>query len=82
MITLQRLLVDNGTFSLSPKNALDGYKIALADNTSTNFPGITGISQFFSGTDASNIDVNSTFIKDPSLVQGWYCTCKWKQSSC
>ena len=61
---------DNGTFSLSPKNALDGYKIALVDH-GTNFPGITGISQFFSGTNASNIAVNSDFKRDPSLVQGY-----------
>lgn len=61
---------DNGTFSLSPKNALDGYKIALVDH-GTNFPGVTGISQFFSGTNASNIAVNSDFKRDPSLVQGY-----------
>ncbi len=61
---------DNGAFSLSPKNALNGYKIALVDN-GTNFPGITGISLFLSGTDAANIEVNSAFKKDPSLVQGY-----------
>lgn len=61
---------DNGTFSLSPKNALDGYKIAFVDH-GTNFPGVTGISQFFSGTNASNIAVNSDFKRDPSLVQGY-----------
>ncbi len=61
---------DNGVFSLSPKNALAGYKIAFVDH-GTNFPGATGISQFFSGTNASNIEVKSDFKKDPSLVQGY-----------
>lgn len=62
--------VSNGTFSLSPKNNLDGYTIAIVDH-GTNFPGVTGISQFFSGTNASNIEIKSEFKKDPSSIQGY-----------
>lgn len=61
---------DDGTFSLQPKNSLDGYKIALEDHGS-NFPGVIGISQFFSGTDASNIEVRREYKEDPSLLQGY-----------
>jgi flagellar hook-associated protein 1 FlgK len=59
-----------GVFSLTPTNALNGYKIAIKDK-GTNFPGALGLSQFFSGTDASNIDVKTEFKKDPSLMQGY-----------
>lgn len=62
--------VADGSFALSPKNGLTGYKIAIEDH-GTNFPGAVGISQFFSGTDASNIDVKSEFKKDPSSMQGY-----------
>lgn len=62
--------VADGSFALSPKNGLTGYKIAIEDH-GTNFPGAVGISQFFTGTDASNIDVKSEFKKDPSSMQGY-----------
>ena len=62
--------VANGTFALSAKDELSGYKIAIEDH-GTNFPGAVGISQFFSGTDASTIDVKSEFKKDPSSMQGY-----------
>ncbi|MDD3344378.1 MAG: flagellar hook-associated protein FlgK [Sulfurospirillaceae bacterium] len=62
--------IDNGVFSLTSKNNLNGYKVAIEDH-GTNFPGAVGISQFFSGTDASNIEVKSDFKKDPSLIQGY-----------
>ena len=62
--------LNNGVFSFSPKDTSSGYKIAIEDK-GTNFPGITGISQFFSGTDASSIDVKSDYKKDPSLMQGY-----------
>ena len=61
---------DNGTFSLNAKNSLDGYKIAIEDN-GTNFPGAIGVSQFFTGSDASNIAVKSDYTSDSSLVQGY-----------
>jgi flagellar hook-associated protein 1 FlgK len=60
----------DGIFSLSPTNALQGYKIAIEDH-GTNVPGALGVSQFFSGTDASNIDVKTEFKNDPSLMQGY-----------
>ncbi len=61
---------ENGVFSLDSTNTLLGYKIAIKDN-GTNLPGALGLSQFFSGTDASNIDVKTEFKKDPSLMQGY-----------
>lgn len=63
-------LTSEGSLSFSPKNTLDGYTIALVDK-GTHFPGIVGMSQFFSGTDASNIEVNSVYKKDPSKMQGY-----------
>jgi len=61
---------NEGIFSLSPKNSLLGYTIAIEDK-GTNLPGILGMSQFFSGTDASNIEVKSDYKKDPTLMQGY-----------
>lgn len=61
---------DGGVFSLMFKDSLQGYKIALEDH-GTNFPGTIGVSQFFSGSDGSNIDVKSEYKTDPSLIQGY-----------
>lgn len=61
---------DDGTFSLNSKNSSNGYKIAIEDH-GTNFPGAVGISQFFSGTDASNITVKNDYKEDPSSMQGY-----------
>jgi len=60
---------DNGAFSLSPTTNNSGYTIAIQDK-GTNFPGAVGIGQFFTGTDASNIDVKTEYKKDSSLVKG------------
>lgn len=60
----------SGIFSLNAKNPLHGYKIALEDK-GTNVVGSLGVSQFFSGTNASDIAVKSEFKKDPSLMQGF-----------
>ncbi len=62
--------MDNGTFSLFPKTASNGYSIAIQDN-GTNFAGAIGVSQFFMGTDASTIDVATQYKKDPSSLQGY-----------
>lgn len=62
--------MDNGAFSLSPTSNNSGYTIGIQDK-GTNFPGTVGISQFFTGTDASNIDVKSEYKKNPSLIQGY-----------
>lgn len=62
--------LDNGTFALSPTNKNAGYTVAIEDH-GTNFPGAIGVSQFFTGTDASNIQVATKYQKDPSLMQGY-----------
>ncbi|WP_041957416.1 flagellar hook-associated protein FlgK [Sulfurospirillum arsenophilum] len=62
--------MDNGTFSLSPTSLNNGYTIALQDN-GTNFPGAIGVSQFFTGTDGSNIDVKTEYKKNPLLMQAY-----------
>ncbi|WP_263832740.1 flagellar hook-associated protein FlgK [Sulfurospirillum oryzae] len=62
--------MDNGAFSLSPTSLNNGYTIAIQDN-GTNFPGAIGLNQFLTGSDASNIDVNSEYKKNPSLMQAY-----------
>ncbi|WP_333803986.1 flagellar hook-associated protein FlgK [Sulfurospirillum sp.] len=62
--------MDNGAFSLSPISNNSGYTIALQDNGS-NFPGAIGVSQFFTGTDGSNIDVNAEYKKNPLAMQAY-----------
>lgn len=62
--------MDNGAFSLSPTSLNNGYTIALQDN-GTNFPGVIGVSQFFTGTDGSNIDVKTEYKKNPLLMQAY-----------
>jgi flagellar hook-associated protein 1 FlgK len=62
--------MDNGTFALSPTNKNAGYTIAIEDN-GTNFPGVIGVSQFFTGSDSSNIQVATKYRKGPSLMQGY-----------
>ncbi len=61
---------DDGAFSLNSKKSSNGYKIAIEDH-GTNFPGAVGISQFLSGTDASNIAVKNDYKEDPSFMQGY-----------
>jgi len=61
---------DDGTFSLTPKGYNTGYTIAIEDN-GTNFPGAVGVSQFFTGTNASDISVVTQYKKDPSSMQGY-----------
>lgn len=60
---------NEGILSLLPKNALQGYTIAIEDN-GTNFPGIVGLSQFFTGTNHASIDIKSEF-KKVTLMQGY-----------
>ena len=62
--------MDNGTFSLSPTTNNTGYTIAIEDH-GTNFPGVIGVNQFLTGTDASNIDVATKYKKDPSSMNGY-----------
>ncbi len=62
--------LDDGTFSLTPKGYNTGYTIAFEDK-GTNFPGVIGVSQFLTGTNASDISVVTQYKKDPSLMQGY-----------
>ncbi|AFL68418.1 flagellar hook-associated protein FlgK [Sulfurospirillum barnesii] len=66
----QATFLDDGTFALSPIGNNTGYTIALEDNGS-NFPGAIGVSQFFTGTNASDISVATQYKKDPSSMQGY-----------
>lgn len=63
---------NQGHFSLQAKSehSSDGYTIAISDN-GTNFPGVIGISEFFSGNDASDISVASKYIDNPDIVNGF-----------
>ena len=62
--------MDDGVFSLTPKSTASGYTIAVKDN-GTNFPGAIGVNQFFTGNDASNIDVKNEYKKNPLILQGY-----------
>ncbi|KFL35352.1 MULTISPECIES: flagellar hook-associated protein FlgK [unclassified Sulfurospirillum] len=64
------IYMEDGTFSLSPTTNNSGYTIAIEDN-GTNFPGAIGISQFLTGTDASDISVATQYQKDPSSMAGF-----------
>lgn len=59
-----------GEFALTPKNGVSGYKVAVEDGGS-NFPGVMGVSQFFTGTSGSDIDVKTEFKNDPTAVNAW-----------
>lgn len=61
--------MEDGTFSLSPTSSNTTYTIAIEDN-GTNFPGAIGISQFLTGTDASNISVATQYQDDPTSMEG------------
>ena len=62
-------------FSLDPFAESKGYTFAiedtLADSTfssGTNFAGALGLSRYFDGNDASNIAMNSTLTRNPTLI--------------
>ncbi len=63
--------MDNGSLSFSPTSlGSNGYTIAIEDH-GTNFPGSIGIGQFFTGDNASNIDVKTEYKQNPSSMQGY-----------
>ena len=62
--------MEDGTFSLSPTSTNSTYTIAIEDN-GTNFPGAIGISQFLTGSDASDISVATEYQNDPSSMEGF-----------
>jgi len=64
------IYMEDGTFSLSPTTNNSGYTIAIEDN-GTNFPGAIGISQFLTGSNASDISVATQYQKDPSSMEGF-----------
>ncbi|MDX1809887.1 MAG: flagellar hook-associated protein FlgK [Sulfurospirillaceae bacterium] len=51
-------------------NTSGEYKISLEDN-GTNFPGAIGLNQFFTGNNAKNIKVNSTYVQHPTKIQAY-----------
>lgn len=58
-----------GTLEFIP-NGKEGYTIAIKDN-GTNIPGVMGMSRFFSGNSAQNIDVESTLKSEPGKLQAF-----------
>ncbi len=46
------------------------YKIAIEDN-GTNFAGVTGISSFFTGENASDMDLKTEFKNDPTQINAF-----------
>lgn len=48
-------------------NAESGYEFSFSDDTSGALAAL-GVNTFFTGTDASNIDVNQVIVDDPSLI--------------
>jgi len=61
--------ISNGKIVLN--NKTDETLYVGFDNDSSNFGGSIGINQFFSGTDASNISLNSKFIDDPAKLNAY-----------
>lgn len=59
----------SGKFQLSAKNQENVY-ISFKDNGS-NFAGALGINRLFDGNDASNISLNSIYLKDPAKIRQW-----------
>lgn len=53
-----------GTFSIYGLQPESGYQFSIDDN-GTNFAGVTGLSTFFAGDDASDIDIEQEFKDDP-----------------
>lgn len=61
----------SGVFTITPtKNIGEGYTVAIKDN-GTNFPGVIGLSQFFKGTNAATMKVNSELTEDASKLNGF-----------
>ena len=64
-----------GQLDISVNSAFAGYTFAVEDNQTnglaggTNFAGATGLSRYFDGNSAKNIDLSSTLKKDPSLIK-------------
>jgi len=63
-------------FTMNPTQVSQGYTFSIEDNlqgdsdfsTGTNFAGAMGMNQFFSGNNAKNIAVNSSFKDNPTEI--------------
>ena len=58
-----------GKLGFIPKGAEGEYTISIEDN-GTNFAGVFGMSQFFEGTKASNMQVEQSLRADSSKIKG------------
>ncbi|MDE5591843.1 MAG: flagellar hook-associated protein FlgK, partial [Helicobacter sp.] len=61
---------DSKTLSISPKNASDEVYISIQDH-GTNFAGAFGMSKFFEGSDAKDINLTLEYRNDPTLIRGF-----------
>jgi flagellar hook-associated protein 1 FlgK len=59
----------NGQFSISKKNNNSSNSIAIFDK-GTNFAGALGVSRFFDGNDATNINVTQSISDDTNKISG------------
>jgi len=62
-------------FAMDPAKAAQGYSFAIVDDTKggsysdgSNFAGALGLSRFFDGTSAKDIDLTSKFKENPTLI--------------
>lgn len=58
-----------GRFQISPKNQNSVY-IGIRDKGS-NFAGALSINRFFDGNNAQNININETYVQDPTKLRPW-----------
>lgn len=61
---------ETGVLQILPKDASKGLYISIEDN-GTNFAGAFGLSRFFEGSDASDINLKESFRDDPTLITGF-----------
>ena len=57
-------------FQILPKNPSMGLNISIEDKGS-NFTGAIGVNTFLNGNDASSIELNPIYTKDPTLIRQW-----------
>lgn len=58
------------TFQILPKNPSMGLNISIEDKGS-NFTGAIGVNTFLNGSNASDIELNPIYAKDPTLIRQW-----------
>lgn len=59
----------NGVLSINRVGGFEGYTISIKDN-GTNFSGVIGLKEFFSGNDAKSIKVNEQIVSKPDILSG------------